>query len=501
MMPALLKPPPAPTPKPEAPSPPSPTRTMRLASLFLPAWLIYQKPPPPPPEPEPTPVEPVATLEDIGIRAQQEVAKLCKYVEIDMVQRLIKILKPIHFQGSKHAGGVDVYLDPPLAAAICKDVASALQICNDMLAQQGSAPLGLTVEGHTSASMNGHAESERISGLRALQCAKSISGSLRDANPGAEAMWGKQIEKAISHIGMGSTVRLPGFDDGGNYSENRRVEMRLVVEGEPGYFVGGSVPSLTSLAPESPNKSPKGKGSKSLLQLQRDQHESQRKLRHGHTARDGHRFHLVNDPSKSVVEQLREQIKSQNIRMREAFQEMDEDGDGHISKSDWRGWMQTIGPDLPPKALNASFDELDVDGSGVIEMLELEAFIKGRKPPAASLVSQARTSAGNVVSKAASKVPVPVVPRAVVPRVPTGKNVIPKKMAVPSFPSMAGMAPPKVLPSCCTNMLGGDTTAAATQVVPKPADPSVPADVTPVEEFHKNVLDDFIDQELDDNFS
>ena len=459
-MPALLKP--LPPPPPEAPSPPSPTRTMRLVSLFLPAWLIYQKPSPLPElEPEPTPVEAIATLEDIGIRAQQEVAKLCKYVEIDMVQRLIKILKPIHFQGSKHAGGVDVYLDPPLAAAICKDVATALQICNDMLAQQGSAPLGLTVEGHTSASMNGHAESERISGLRALQCAKSISGSLRDANPGAEAMWGKQIEKAISHIGMGSTVRLPGFDDGGNYSENRRVEMRLVVEGEPSYFVGGTVPSLTSLAPDSPKKSPTKKGSKSQLQLQRDEHESERKLRHGHTAREGHRFHLINDPSKSVVDQLLEQIKNQNIRMREAFQEMDEDGDGHISKRDWRGWMQTIGPDLPPEALNASFDELDVDDSGIIEMLELEAFIKGRKPPAASLLSQASTSAGNVVSKVVpSKVPVPVVPRAVVPRVPTGKNVITKKMAVTSFPSTAGMTPPKVLPSCCTNMLGDDTTLA-----------------------------------------
>ena len=32
--------------------------------------------------------------------------------------------------------------------------------------------------------------------------------------------------------GYGSRKRLPGFDDGGNYKENRRVEVRLIVGDE-----------------------------------------------------------------------------------------------------------------------------------------------------------------------------------------------------------------------------------------------------------------------------
>jgi hypothetical protein len=43
------------------------------------------------------------------------------------------------------------------------------------------------------------------------------------------------INEVISHRGYGSTMPLAGFDDGGNYEENRRVEMRLLEPGEEGY--------------------------------------------------------------------------------------------------------------------------------------------------------------------------------------------------------------------------------------------------------------------------
>ena len=36
----------------------------------------------------------------------------------------------------------------------------------------------------------------------------------------------------IRSVGYGATRRLPGFDDGGNYKENRRVEIGLLVEGD-----------------------------------------------------------------------------------------------------------------------------------------------------------------------------------------------------------------------------------------------------------------------------
>jgi hypothetical protein len=48
-------------------------------------------------------------------------------------------------------------------------VATAFTICNDQLEQMGLAPLGLAIEGHTSASPDGHDFSVRVSGLRAMQ--------------------------------------------------------------------------------------------------------------------------------------------------------------------------------------------------------------------------------------------------------------------------------------------------------------------------------------------
>ena len=291
-----------------------------------------------------------------------------------MVKRLIRILQPIHFQGSKHAGGVAVFVEPDLAKAVCADVGTALQVCNDLLIEKGLAPLGLVVEGHTSASLQGDAESERISGLRAQQCEKCITEALRATNVGKEIVWGMSVANAVSFKGYGSKVRLPGFDDGGNYAENRRVEMRLVAPGEAGYFVGSTAPSLTSVAIPS-RRQVRPKMSKKLQRARTNKHN----------------FHLRSNSSKPIIEQLREQIMERHLRARELFAEMDDDGDGHIDQADWLGWMHSIGPEVPKVELIRAFREADADHNGTIEMSELEAFFKGRIAHA-SMDSQARDS-------------------------------------------------------------------------------------------------------------
>ena len=53
--------------------------------------------------------------------------------------------------------------------------------------EQKLAPLGLAVEGHTSASINGHAESLSISTKRSKQCERSIQRHLVEANEGGVA--------------------------------------------------------------------------------------------------------------------------------------------------------------------------------------------------------------------------------------------------------------------------------------------------------------------------
>jgi len=95
------------------------------------------------------------------------------------------------------------------------------------------------------------------------------------------------------------------------------------------------------------------------------------------------RFHLVYDPNKSVVDQLREQVQEKGLRTLDLFRELDEDKDGAINKKDWRKGMKKIADDdVPQTALDEAFDEADPDKSGTIEFKELEGFLKGRKQPA-----------------------------------------------------------------------------------------------------------------------
>jgi len=176
---------------------------------------------------------PHESMEQFGLEAERAMARQCVHVKLHMVARRIELLQPIIFYGSKHAQGVDVYKVPKTAEAICEEVAIALQICNDLLVEHGLPSLALCVEGHTSALIHTADESLTISTLRAKRCETSIKEHVR-ARQGThkeDQMWGQPLDAMIIHAGYGSTQPLPGFDDGGNHEENRRVEMRLL---EPG---------------------------------------------------------------------------------------------------------------------------------------------------------------------------------------------------------------------------------------------------------------------------
>ena len=192
-------------------------------------------------EPASLPTPTAADMDEVGRQAEAEVARLCKYVRLRMARRLIELLESVQFYGSKHAAGVDVFVEPKKAEHICKDVATALSICNNLLTEMRLAPLGLAVEGHTSASIHGHEESLNISTARAKQCKRSICAHLEDMVEGASddegstMAWGKPVYTLVTHRGYGSTRPKPEFEDGGNHPENRRVEMRLLEPGDDGY--------------------------------------------------------------------------------------------------------------------------------------------------------------------------------------------------------------------------------------------------------------------------
>ena len=117
---------------------------------------------PPPPAPAPRRTGP-SPIDNLAREAEAVVSNSCKLVRLNVMRRHIELLQPITFYGSKHADGVDVYIFPRTAEAICKEVAFALGVCNDMLIAQKMDTLGLAVEGHTSASIHGHEESVMIS--------------------------------------------------------------------------------------------------------------------------------------------------------------------------------------------------------------------------------------------------------------------------------------------------------------------------------------------------
>ena len=75
-----------------------------------------------------------------------------------------------------------------------------------------------------------------LSTKRSRQCERSVKRHVAEAHGGLEDLWGISLSDMIQPRGYGSTVPLPGFDDGGNYVENRRVEMRLLEPGQEGYL-------------------------------------------------------------------------------------------------------------------------------------------------------------------------------------------------------------------------------------------------------------------------
>ena len=174
-------------------------------------------------------------LDELRQRAEDEVAERCIHVRLNFERRRIELLAPIRFHGSKFEGGVDVFLEPALAKAICDEIGTAYEICNDLLHSLSLPPLGLRLDGHTSASIHGPKESVHISTLRARQCERAVKRFLMLKHRGALTLWGQPLFLLLAHWGYGDTRPLPGFTDG-NYPENRRVEVCLLdVDGE-GYL-------------------------------------------------------------------------------------------------------------------------------------------------------------------------------------------------------------------------------------------------------------------------
>ena len=157
-------------------------------------------------------------LKEVAKQVQAELSENydIDYVELDVVMKQIKLLKPIEFKGSKSTTDVE-FADDALANRICQEIGQILMVTNHSLEAMKFKPFFLEIGGHTSGGSNS-SSGEKISLLRARAVRKLVVKELEKKGSRAE----------VEAKGYGSSMKLPGYDDGGNYEQNRRVEIKLV---------------------------------------------------------------------------------------------------------------------------------------------------------------------------------------------------------------------------------------------------------------------------------
>jgi len=80
---------------------------------------------------------------------------------------------------------------------------------------------------------------------------------------------------------------------------------------------------------------------------------------------------LFADSNRTVQEQLRDALVDHSMRVMDLFREWDEDGNGEISREEFRRALPMLGLHASTEQLRSLFDEFDVDGSDAISFREL----------------------------------------------------------------------------------------------------------------------------------
>jgi len=209
-------------------------------------------------------VRPLPTLdqfEEIAQEAEAEVQRLnLQFIKLCMDARRIES-QQISFHGSGPESAD--FSEVQTAHGICDDVAKVMHACNAILDAKGLRRFGLSVEGHTSAPASKEKDNEEKfneqkvplhrRGTRATaskEREKVDYTPMHKADPhGLIALSTKRactvarrIERTYKTfagstltaqaVGHGANRPLPGYDDGKNHPENRRVEFRLLVGDE-----------------------------------------------------------------------------------------------------------------------------------------------------------------------------------------------------------------------------------------------------------------------------
>ena len=93
---------------------------------------------------------------------------------------------------------------------------------------------------------------------------------------------------------------------------------------------------------------------------------------------------LDEDSGVPYSQQLQALLVEQAVRVIDLFREWDEDGNGIVSKDEFRKAMPLLGLEVPVSAIDELFDSWDPDGSGELDMKELNRVLRRRVEGATS---------------------------------------------------------------------------------------------------------------------
>eukprot|EP00964_Phaeocystis_antarctica_P035246 scaffold20132_cov48-Phaeocystis_antarctica.AAC.1 len=112
-------------------------------------------------------------------------------------------------------------------------------------------------------------------------------------------------------------------------------------------------------------------------------------------------FDIDEDSDLSVADQLKEGLMKSGLRVIELFKEWDTDGDGIVSKEEFRKAMGLLGFSASTEDIDALFDSWDPDGSGMLSMDELAKELKVKRPsgPSAEQVAEQKAMADKVAAR------------------------------------------------------------------------------------------------------
>ena len=93
-------------------------------------------------------------------------------------------------------------------------------------------------------------------------------------------------------------------------------------------------------------------------------------------SKKGGNIKLSESSDKPVAQQLRDILSKNAVRVVDLFREWDEDGNGSVSKKEFRKAMPLLGFDAPRAQVDQLFDTFDPDGGGAISIDELNKALR-----------------------------------------------------------------------------------------------------------------------------